>query len=243
MKGTVLITGSTRGIGRACAIEFAIKGYKVIANGTKETASSRELLKTIKQFSPESVIYYFDVSDIKEVENSCQNIINKHKKIDILINNAGILRDKTLLKMEYEEWDRVIKTNLYGVFNVTKQILPLMVGNKWGRIINISSIVGEIGNFGQTNYSAAKAGLIGFTKSLAKEVARYNITVNALAPGLVETDILKNVPKEFMDRMLEKIPLRRLAKTKEIANLVLFLASEKSSYITGDVLNINGGWF
>lgn len=242
MKKTVFITGSTRGIGRAAALEFARNRYTVILNGTKETKDADSLIEEIKEISGESRIYYFDVTNQKEVEDNCKNIIEKHKKIDILVNNAGIVRDKTFLKMNNEEWDSVIKTNLYGPYYITKQILPNMIENKFGRIINISSIVGLIGNFGQTNYSASKAGLIGFTKSLAKEVAKYNITVNAVAPGLVDTDILKGIPEQYLKKLLEKIPIGRIAVREEIARLILFLSSDNSAYITGECININGGW-
>jgi 3-oxoacyl-[acyl-carrier protein] reductase len=239
---TVLITGSTRGIGKAIALEFAKNNYSVILNGTKENKSSIETFEKIKKHSPSSKIYYFDVSNVQQVERACREIINDFKTIDVLVNNAGIVKDKTLVKMDYEDWDLVIKTNLYGAFNTIKQILPNMVGNNWGRIINISSIIGLIGNFGQTNYSAAKSGLIGLTKSLAKETAKYNITVNAICPGLIETDILNDIPKEYLDKMIEKIPLKRLGKPEEIAKLVMFLSSEDASYITGQYININGGW-
>ncbi len=242
MLKTVLITGSTRGIGRITALEFARNGYQVILNGSKKSKHAKSLVEKVKTISPNSSIYFFNVSDIKQVEKSFQLITKKYERIDVLINNAGILRDRTLLKMSYEEWDAVIKTNLYSLFTVTKQVLPLMIKNNWGRIINISSIVGVLGNFGQTNYSAAKAGIVGFTKSLAKETAKYNITVNAIAPGLVTTEILKEVPKLYMDKLLEKIPLKRLAEPEEIVYLLNFLSSKQSSYITGEVININGGW-
>lgn len=239
---TVLITGSTRGIGKAIALEFAMNKYIVILNGTSKNKNSLEFVKQVKKYSPQSTIYYFNISNKNEVEEGCKKILRKFKKIDVLINNAGIVRDKTLLKMNDEEWDSVIKTNLYGPFYLVKQLLPTMIQNNWGRIINISSIVGLIGNFGQTNYSSSKAGIIGFTKSLAKETAKYNITVNAVCPGLVATDILKDIPKEYLDKMLEKVPLKRLALPEEIAKLVAFLASKDSAYITGEAININGGW-
>ena len=143
--------------------------------------------------------------------------------------------------MTYNDWNKVIKVNLTGVFNITKEVLPIMAQQKWGRIVSISSVVALSGNFGQTNYSATKAGIIGFTKSLAKEVARYNITVNAVCPGFVETDMLKDIPQSYLNKILEKIPMRRLAKPSEIAELVLFLASDKCSYITGEYISINGG--
>lgn len=242
MKKVAFITGSTRGIGKATALKFANNGYTVVLNGTKETKESTNLIRKIKKISPQSSIFYFDVSNGKQVEDSCQKIIRKYKKIDVLVNNAGILRDRSFLKMSFEEWDCVIKTNLYGVFFVTKQILPLMVNNNFGRVINISSIMGVTGNFGQTNYATTKAGLIAFTKSLAKEVAKYNVTVNAIRPGLVETDIMGSISEEFRSKLLEKIPLGRMAKPEEIAELALFLSSNESSYITGAAIDANGGW-
>jgi 3-oxoacyl-[acyl-carrier protein] reductase len=241
MKRIVFITGSTRGIGRATAVTFSKQNNIVILNGTKKSKQSEDLLMHVRQKSPQSDIFYFDVSKKKEVQMACKKILRKYKRIDVLINNAGILVDRTFIKMTYKEWDRVIKTNLYGSFFVTKEIIPSMINNGWGRIINISSIVGQTGNFGQTNYTAAKAGLIGFTKSLAKELAKYKITVNVVCPGFVQTDILKQVPKEYIKQIVEKIPLKRLGQPQEIANMLVFLASEKASYITGSIFNIDGG--
>ncbi len=242
MKKIVLITGSTRGIGRTAAIEFAKAKYIPLLNGTKKTEESIQLLKEIKKMCPETNIYYFNVANKQEVKNSIQKIINKYKRIDILINNAGILRDKLFTKMGLQDFDDVLKTNVYGTFLVTKNVIENMIMNKYGRIINISSVIGKIGGFGQVNYATSKAAVLGFTKSLSKEVAKYNITVNAVCPGLVKTDILKNVPEKYMSRLIEKIPLGRMAKRKEIADILLFLASDKSSYITGSAIDINGGW-
>lgn len=241
MKKTVFITGSTRGIGKAIAILLAKNKYCVILHGSKKTIYSEKFIKSIKKTSSKSSIYYFDVSNYLETEKVCNKILLKYGKIDILINNAGIVNNKLFVKMNYEEFDKVIKTNLYGVFNVTKVFLSSMIKNSWGRIINMSSISAHIGDFGQTNYSASKAGIIGFTKSLSKEVAKYNITVNAICPGLVDTDILKDVPKEYMANLIAKIPLKRMAKPSEIAHLILFLISQNTQYITGEILNINGG--
>lgn len=238
----VFISGATRGIGRETAFEFARNGYCVILNGLHKNQKSEQMLGEIKKISPEAEIYYFDVSVASQVKLNCQKILKKHHYIDILVNNAGILRDKTLLKMTNKDWDQVVRTNLYGPFYLCKNLLPSMIKRSFGRIINISSVVALSGNFGQTNYAASKAGLIGFTKSLAKETAKFNITVNSVCPGLVDTDILKKVPRQYLDKMLEKIPLKRMAETGEIAKLIFFLASEKSSYITGSVININGGW-
>ncbi len=242
MNKIAFITGSTRGIGKAIALQFAKNNYDVILNGRKKTACSEKVLKEVKTYSPQSCIYYFDVSNRKSVEKNCQEIIKRYGKVDVLVNNAGILRDKTLNKMSSEEWNTVIQTNLYGPFYLSKQILPNMIKNNFGRIINIASIIGLIGNYGQSNYSASKAGLVGLTKSLAKEVAKFNITVNAVCPGLVETDILKDVPKKYLDKMIEKIALKRLAKPEELGRLILFIASEESNYITGSTINIDGGW-
>ncbi len=242
MKKIVFITGSTRGIGKACAFVFAKSGYTVILNGRNKTEETNKLIKEIQVLSPDSEIFYFDVSKPTQARRECRRIIAKYKKVDVLINNAGIVRDRTFLKMSFKEWDDVIRTNLYGAFNITKEILPFMIQNGFGRIVNVSSIMGLTGNFGQTNYSASKAALLGFTKALAKEVSSKNITVNAVCPGLVETEMTITIPKEYLDKMLEKIPMRRMAKSEEIGNVLLFLASEKSSYISGAVIDINGGW-
>jgi 3-oxoacyl-[acyl-carrier protein] reductase len=242
MKKIVFITGSTRGIGKATAYKFAENGFTVILHGLNKTDSSEKLVRDMKKLSPESKIFYFDVSIEKQVIIQCQKILSTYTKIDILINNAGILKDKTFIKMTTNEWDTVIKTNLYGTYYVTKQFLPKMIDNRYGKIINISSIIGVTGNYGQSNYAASKAGIIALTKSLAKETAKYNITVNAVLPGVVDTEILKNVPEELMKKILDNIPLRRLASPEEISDLIFFLASDKSNYITGNAININGGW-
>jgi NAD(P)-dependent dehydrogenase (short-subunit alcohol dehydrogenase family) len=243
MNKTVLISGSAKGLGKSMAIEFAKNNYAVVLNDLSENRESINTLKIVKKLSNKSDIYYFDVSDENMVNENCSKIIKKYRKIDVLINNAGIVRDKTLLKLPYADWDAVIKTNLYGPFILTRAVLPIMINNERGRIINISSIIGQVGNFGQTNYSAAKAGLIGLTKSLAKEVARYNITVNAICPGFLDTDMAKTIPKEILEtRILPKIALNRLGKPEEIAKLAMFLASKDSDYITGETLGINGGW-
>lgn len=238
---TIFITGSTRGIGKSIALIFSKKKFTVILNGTKQTNESELLLKTIQKYSPASEIYYFDVSNKIEVETNISKLLQKYKKIDILVNNAGIVNNKLLVNMSFDDFDTVIRTNLYSTFLISKLILPSMIENKWGRIVNMSSISGLTGDFGQTNYSASKAAVIGFTKSLAKETAKFNITVNAICPGLVETDILKEVPEKYMNALLEKIPLKRKAKTKEVAELVYYLCSKNSDYITGSIININGG--
>lgn len=225
------------------ALEFAKNGYTIAMTGTKENDASKQTVAEVKEISPKSSIFYFDVANYEEVEKACAKILDQFGQVDVVVNNAGIARDRTLLKLSLEDWDAVIKTDLYGPFFIIKQFLPKMVENGGGRIINISSIIAQIGNFGQTNYSAAKAGLIGLTKSLAKETARYGITVNAICPGFTETDMVAGVPDEIMKtKVLPKIALGRLAKPQEIAKLAIFLASDDSSYITGECIGINGGW-
>lgn len=239
---TAIVTGSTRGIGLAIATEFAKNGATVILHGSKRSQHGLDALNRIKKYSPASSICFFDVANRKEVARECKKLLRQHPTIDILVNNAGILASALLTTMTYDQWDRVIKTNLYGVFFVTKEILPAMISHKYGRIINISSIAATLGDWGMTNYGASKAGILGFTKSLSREVARYTITVNAICPGLVDTGMMDNVSAEYVSKMLEKIPLRRKARAEEVAKLVTFIASANASYITGEAININGGW-
>jgi 3-oxoacyl-[acyl-carrier protein] reductase len=242
MKNVVLITGSTRGIGKAMSLLFANNKYIVVLNGRQKTSESTQFFKKIKKISPLSAIYYFDITNRRQVKLNCKKIINKYGHVDVLINNAGINHDITFIKMEFKDWKNVIETNLFGAFNVTKEILPTMITNNFGRIIFTSSIIAIKGNFGQTNYAAAKAGLLGLTKSLSKEVAKFNITVNAILPGFTETDMTSKIPEEIIkNKILPQIPMNRMAMPDEIANVALFLASKKSSYITGEFLNINGG--
>lgn len=237
---TILVTGSTRGIGKVIALGFAKEGARIILHGSKKTNYAYKALHDICKYSPGSSIFFCRIDDHKSVSFFAKKIYNDFQSIDVIVNNAGIIQDRSFLKMTYEEWDKVIKTNLYGVFNVTKNILPLVpVG---GRIINISSIVGVKGAFGQSNYSASKAGIIGLTKSLAIELAKKQITVNAICPGYINAGMAKTIPKNILDtQILPKISLRRLAKPHEIANLVMYLSSEKAAYITGQAINIDGG--
>lgn len=240
LKGkTALITGASRGIGKATAIEFAKNNANVVINYYLDDAEAEETVKEVKKYGVECISVKADVAKFDEVMQMA-DIVQKHfKKVDILVNNAGIVKDRTLKNMTLEEWHAVINTNLNGTFYVTKAILPLM--GEGGRIINISSIVGQSGNFGQTNYAASKAGIIGFTKSLAKELGKKKITVNAIAPGLVKTTITENISffrKKMMNYM---IPLKEEAQPEDIAGVIAFLASEKSKYVTGSVINVDGG--
>ena len=240
LKGKVaLITGASRGIGEAIAIEFAKNNADFIINYYNDLEEAQKVVDKVKKYGVECIAVKADVANYDEVKQMVGIIEKNFKKVDILVNNAGIVRDKTLKNMTKEEWNAVINTNLNGVFYVTKLILPLM--HEGGRILSISSIIGQYGNFGQCNYAAAKAGIIGFTKSLAKELGKEKITVNAVAPGFVKTTITKDIPfirKKMINYMT---PLKEEAEPEDIANVIVFLASEKARYITGAVINVDGG--
>jgi len=232
----VLITGASGGIGKAIAKKFAEAQAKVALN---DIAPAEEALKS---FSQEIGAKYFlaDVSKLEEVEKMVENLQKEFGRLDVLVNNAGITQDRTLAKMTKEEWQKVIDIDLTGVFNCSKAALPLIIANQ-GKIVNISSLVGQRGNFGQTNYAAAKAGIIGFTKALCKEVGRFGVTVNAIAPGFIETRLTENLPPELKETIKKFTPLGRFGKPEEVASLVFFLASEEANFITGTVVNIDGG--
>ena len=241
MNKVALITGATRGIGKKIALTFAKEGYDIAINYRKENEELANTKKAIEAHNVKCLTVQGDVSSFEDCERFVQEIIAEYGKIDVLVNNAGITKDTLLMRMKKEDFNEVIDINLVGTFNVTKNVITHMMKARNGRIINISSVVGVSGNAGQTNYSASKAGIIGFTKSLAKEVASRNILVNAVAPGFIETamtDVLKDNIKE---EIAKTIPLRRMGTTEDVANVVKFLASEDSSYITGQVINIDGG--
>jgi len=242
----VLITGASGGMGRAIAQKFAEVGAKVALN---DIAPAEEALKKLVQELNESKAlisthafraFVADVSKFEEVEKMIQDIQKEFGRLDILVNNAGITQDRTLAKMTKEEWQKVIDIDLTGVFNCSKAALPLIIANQ-GKIVNISSLVGQRGNFGQVNYAAAKAGIIGFTKALTKEVGRFGVTVNAIAPGFIETRLTENLPPELKETIKKFTPLGRFGKPEEVASLVVFLASEEADFITGAVINIDGG--
>jgi len=232
-----LVTGASRGIGKACALELANAGYDVIVNyaGNEEAANS--VVSEIKAKGVNSEAVKFDVSNKKNVEDAINDIISKYEKIDVLVNNAGITRDGLFIRMSEENWNDVINTNLTGMFNVANPVVKLMMKQRSGSIVNLSSIVGINGNAGQANYAAAKAGVIGMTKSLAKELGSRGIRVNAVAPGFIQTDMTKSLDSE---KMLDLIPLKRLGDPVDVAKVVKFLAVD-AEYVTGQVLRVDGG--
>ena len=234
-----IVTGSSQGIGRAIAIELASLSLKVVVNYANSKAAAEEVVKDIIRNGGEAIAVQANIANLEDVKKLIDNTLNKFGRIDILVNNAGITRDKLLLRMKLDDWQTVIDLNLTGVFLCTQAVIKTMLKQKNGRIINVSSIVGEVGNPGQANYSAAKAGILGFTKSVAKEVASRGITVNAIAPGFIETNMTKDLEKE---NVLQSIPLKRLGTPEEVAGLTRFLAVDPSAaYITGQVINIDGG--
>ena len=240
-KKVALITGATRGLGKEIALTLAEAGYNIALNYRKENEELEKLKNEIKEKGVECLTVCGDVSNFEEVEKFVKEIIEKFGKIDVLVNNAGITKDMLLMRMKKEDFESVIDVNLVGTFNVTKNVISYMMKARTGRIVNISSVVGISGNAGQTNYSASKAGIIGFTKSLAKEVASRNINVNAVAPGFIETSMTEVLKEEIKEEIAKTIPLKRMGKAKDVANLVKFLVSEDSSYITGQVINVDGG--
>lgn len=236
-----LITGATRGIGKQIALELASQGYDIALNYRKQNEELEALKKEIESKNVKCLTVYGDVSNYEDVENFIKEIIKEFGKIDVLVNNAGITKDMLLMRMKKEDFESVIDVNLIGTFNVTKNAIPYMMKARNGKIVNISSVVGISGNAGQTNYSASKAGIIGFTKSLAKEVASRNINVNAIAPGFIKTDMTDVLKDEVKEEISKTIPLKRMGEAKDVANLVKFLVSEESNYITGQVINVDGG--
>ena len=242
LKGkTAVVTGGSRGIGRAIALELASCGANVVVNYTRNSKAADEVVAEIEAMGLSGMAVKADVSIASEVENLVNEVLKTFGSIDILVNNAGITRDNLIIRMTEKEFDEVINTNLKGAFICTKAVSRVMIKQKSGKIINVSSVVGIVGNAGQSNYAAAKAGLIGFTKSMAKELAKRNINVNAVAPGFIQTDMTSVLPENVKEEFLKSIPLMRIGKPEDIANTVLFLASEYSDYITGQVINIDGG--
>jgi len=240
-KQVVFVTGGTRGIGKAIALKYAENGYNIVINYVSDKTNVDEIKKEFSKYGVESLVVKADVSKAEEVDRAVKQAIDKFGKIDVLVNNAGITRDTLLMRMKEEDFDKVIEINLKGTFLVTKAVTPYMMKKRNGKIINLSSVVGVTGNAGQSNYSASKAGIIGFTKSIAKELASRNIRANAVAPGFIDTDMTSVLSEDIKANINAQIPMKRMGTAREIANVVYFLGNEESSYITGQVINIDGG--
>lgn len=237
-----LITGGSRGIGKSIAEKFAKNGYNLVINYVSDSTKTEELAKEFQDGNNIEVLFIKgDVTDFNSCENMVKQTIEKFGKIDVLVNNAGITKDGLLMRMKEEDFDKVINVNLKGTFNVTKNVVPYMMKQKNGRIVNISSVVGVTGNAGQCNYAASKAGIIGFTKSLAKELASRNILANAVAPGFIKTDMTDVLSDAVKETINTQIPLKKMGESSEVANAVYFLGNEENTYITGQVLNVDGG--
>jgi 3-oxoacyl-(acyl-carrier-protein) reductase len=239
----VLVTGGSRGIGRAIALDFASKGANVAIVYLDHHVQGQQVLNELKALGVEAEEHATDVKNFAAIQELFADIIKRHGRIDVLVNCAGINRDKTMSKLDPEQWQEVLDTNLTGAFHCSKAVWEQMKTQNYGRIVSISSVVGQAGNFGQANYSASKAGLLGFTKSLALEGARNHITVNAICPGFIDTDMVRGIPADVLEKVIQKIPMQRLGQPDEIARAVTFLASPASGYITGQILAVNGGFY
>ncbi|MFW3545674.1 3-oxoacyl-[acyl-carrier-protein] reductase [Staphylococcus caprae] len=241
MSKSALVTGASRGIGRSIALQLAEEGYNVAVNyaGSKDKAEA--VVEEIKAKGVDSFAIQANVANGDEVKAMIKEVVSQFGSVDVLVNNAGITRDNLLMRMKEQEWDDVIDTNLKGVFNCIQKVTPQMLRQRGGSIINLSSVVGAVGNPGQANYVATKAGVVGLTKSAARELASRGITVNAVAPGFIVSDMTDALSDELKDQMLEQIPLARFGEDTDIANTVAFLASDKAKYITGQTIHVNGG--
>jgi len=237
-----IVTGGSRGIGAAISMELARQGVKVVLNFVSREEIAEKMVADINEIGGEAYAVRADVSNTEEAAHLVQEAIDHFGRVDILVNNAGITRDSTFKKLSSEDWRKVIDVNLNSVYNTTSVALPYLLESDAGRIINISSIIGQAGGFGQTNYAAAKAGLIGYTKSLALELAKSNVTVNAICPGFIGTEMVQAIPEKVLAGIVEKVPQKRLGKPEEVARGVAFLCSD-GAYITGQQLNINGGLY
>ncbi len=238
---TALVTGGARGIGRAITLELARSGADVAFTYRSSARLAESLLADVKSLGRKAIGIEADATSTKGAAEVVEKVVSEFKRLDILVNNAGITKDNLLLRMQEEDWDAVMQTNLKSVFNYTKAAARTMMGQRYGRIINLSSVVGLKGNAGQSNYAASKAGIIGFTKSIARELASRNVLVNAVAPGYIETDMTAALTEEQRKAVTEAIPLKRVARPEEVARVVLFLASSDADYITGQVISVDGG--
>jgi len=240
---TALVTGASRGIGRAIALRFAAEGAFVVVNYAGNEAAAGETLAAIESAGGKAVLSRFDVGSAGEVDAAVKAIVAERGRIDILVNNAGVTRDNLLMRLTEDDFDAVVRTNLKGAFLVTKVVSRQMIRQRGGRIVNMSSVVGEMGNAGQSVYAATKAGILGFTKAMARELASRGITVNAIAPGFITTDMTEKLPEAARKEFAERIPLGRFGAPEEVAELALFLASDEAAYVTGQVVGINGGMY
>jgi len=242
LKGkTAIVTGAAKGIGKAIALKLAKLGANVVINYRTSLASAEELIKEIENNGGSAFAVKADISNFSEAKTLIKETVKRYGRVDILVNNAGITKDALILRMKEEDFDNVINTNLKGTFNCIKHVAPIMLKQKSGKIINISSVIGIVGNAGQVNYAAAKAGIIGITKATAKELASRGITVNAVAPGFIQSDMTDILSDKVKEGILNTIPLKRLGKTEDVANITAFLASSEADYVTGQVINVDGG--
>jgi 3-oxoacyl-[acyl-carrier protein] reductase len=244
LKGrTALVTGASRGIGRAIALSLAEAGADVAVNFVSNEGAAKEVVERILAMGRKGMLAQADVADYPDTYRMAQEVLKQFGHVDILINNAGINSDKTFVKMDHASWRKVLAINLDGVFNCTKVFIDQMLQQGWGRVVNITSVIGQIGNFGQANYAASKAGVAAMTKSLAKELAAKGITINAVAPGFIETEMVSAIPEKVQQRLLSQIPMGRFGKADEVSRACVYLCSSDGDYITGAELSINGGLF
>ena len=242
LKGKcAVITGASRGIGKCIATKFAKEGANVVINYRNNEEEALKVKQELEDLGSQVLVVKADVSELEQAENLIKEAKKEFGRVDILVNNAGITKDNLIIRMKEEDFDSVIKTNLKGAFNCLKAVTPIMLKQKYGKLVNMASVVGVVGNPGQVNYCASKAGLIGMTKSLAKEIGSRNITVNAIAPGFIDTDMTKILSDDQKKKILSQIPLNKFGNVEDIANVALFLGSENSNYITGQVIHVDGG--